>query len=119
MGSLNVLPPGVKHLVIKVYRSCKELGEESRHRDFALISEAFLLAEAGVNCAILSLDKCIEKTIYELSNMGYRIKFYRSVEIRALGKKVTEMEKEPERLSAEPQKIGMGELTPEPEVMFA
>jgi hypothetical protein len=119
MESLNVLPSDVKNLVIKVYQSCKGLEEESRHRDFALISEAFLLAQAGINCGILSLDKCIEKAIYELSNMGHRIKFYRSVENRALGKKGTEMVKGPERLSVEPQKIGMGERTLEPEVMFA
>ncbi|PIU14060.1 MAG: hypothetical protein COT21_01245 [Hadesarchaea archaeon CG08_land_8_20_14_0_20_51_8] len=102
MGSLNTLPADVKHLVIKVYRQSKGLEKESRHRDFALISEAFLLTQAGVNCGILSLDRCIEKTLYELSNFGYGIEFYRALGFSAGGRAEN---------VAEPQRIRMRQWT--------
>jgi len=75
MGSLEALPKEMRRVILDTYRNSGKLVEDSRHRDFALISTAACLSDAGVKCWIMSSDKTIGEACRALSELGYGIKF--------------------------------------------
>ncbi|KXA92081.1 hypothetical protein AKJ64_04095 [candidate division MSBL1 archaeon SCGC-AAA259E17] len=58
--SLDVMPSGAKHRTIQTYRERGELDSRSRHKDFALIAVATLMADSeGLHPRVVSRDGAI------------------------------------------------------------
>ncbi|KXA99845.1 hypothetical protein AKJ41_04750 [candidate division MSBL1 archaeon SCGC-AAA259O05] len=73
--SLDMMPRGAKHRTIQTYRKRGELDLGSRHKDFALIAVATLMADSeGLHPRVVSRDGAIRDACRNISELGYDLR---------------------------------------------